>query len=431
MREMTANQSLFQRTVSRGGLRIVSEKMPNVRSACVGICIHTGSMFETDPEAGISHMLEHMVFKGTANRSGLAIVQEIEGVGGHINAYTSKEITCFHAHMLDQHLGLALDILCDLLISPILSAEDLEREKQVIIEEIRHYEDSPDDLVFDYFYQTVYGDHALARPIMGTVETVSSLTREQLQRYLQESYPLGRTVVAAAGNLDHNDLVAEIEKRLGLADGPGSSHPSAPSLPPPHEERYPRSVQGAHICRGVPGLAYDDPRKFAGFILSNILGGGMSSRLFQRIREVEALAYSVFSFQDSMRDSGIFGTYLGTDPSRLDQVLGVLDEEFRRILSEGLPEDEVLRAKEQIKGNLMLGLESTSARMFRLAKLEQYLGEFVTLDETLALIDAVGVADVMALAHEFLDPDRQYTTIVLPKDGQAAVMAEASEEDEE
>ncbi len=409
------NDSLFQRTITPGGLRIVSEKMPNVRSACVGICVNTGSLFENEAEAGISHMLEHMVFKGTTRRSGLDIVQEIEGVGGHINAFTSKEITCFHAHMLDEHLDLALDILCELLTSPTLSAEDVEREKLVITEEIRHYEDSPDDLVFDYFAKTMYGDHPLARPVMGSEQTVTALNRDLLQDYLQQNYPLGKTVVAAAGNLDHDHLVEEIQKRLTLQNLPGAGTFPPLDFPAPHEERFPRSVQGAHICRGVPGVTYTDERKFAGFLLANIVGGGMSSRLFQRIREVEAMAYNVFTFLDSMRDTGVFCTYIGTDPEKLDLVLQVLAEEYHKILAEGISDQEIHRTKEQLKGNLMLGLEGTSARTFRLAKLEMYLGRFVTLDETLALIDAVNQQEVMAMAHEFLDSERQYTAIILPK----------------
>jgi predicted Zn-dependent peptidase len=404
----------FRRTVTPGGLRIVSEKMPNVRSVCVGICVNTGSLFESEEQAGISHMLEHMVFKGTKNRSGLAIVQEIEGAGGHINAFTSKELTCFHAQMLDEHLDLALDVLSDLLISPRLTRQDVEKEKSVIAEEIRHYEDSPDELIFDYFARTLYGDHPLAWPILGTVETVNGMSREGLRKYLKLNYPQSRTVVAATGNLDHEHLVEEIQKRLNLGDGDGPDGVSPPRMPKPNTQRFSRTVQGAHVCRGVPGLSYSDKRKFAGLILANILGGGMSSRLFQRVREKEALAYAVFSFLDSMRDVGVFGVYLGTDPDKLEHALKVLDEEYRKILRRGISADEIRRAKEQLKGNLMLGLEGTSARMFRLAKLEMYLGKFVSLDETLKLIEAVTRDQVMELADLFLKPEDQYTAIIVP-----------------
>lgn len=419
------NEPLYNRTLSEGGLegglgtlRVVSEQMPWVRSATVGIWVNTGSMNESDDHAGVSHMLEHMVFKGTGKRNGLEIVQAIEGVGGHINAFTSKELTCFHAQVLDEHLDLALDVLSDLLISPRLAADDLEREKLVIAEEIRHYEDSPDDLIFDYFANTLYGSHPLARPIMGSVETVSSLNRDLLSAYLRQNYTRNRIVVAAAGNLDHEHLVAEIEKRLSVEalPGPAPAGLTPPDFPAPRLERYPRSVQGVHICRGVPGLKYSDERKFAGFLLSNILGGGMSSRLFQRVREKEALAYSVYAFLDSLRDTGVFGIYMGTDPERLDRAIEVLDEEYVRLLNDGIDGDELVRAKEQLKGNLMLGLEGTSGRMFRLARLEIYLGRFITLDETLALIDAVTQEEIMALAREFLDVERQYTAIIVPKE---------------
>ncbi|MCX6639073.1 MAG: pitrilysin family protein [bacterium] len=406
----------FSKTITDGGLRIVSERMPSVRSVAIGIWVTTGSIDDGNELAGIAHLLEHMVFKGTSNRSGLQIVQAIEGVGGHINAFTSKEITCFYAQVLDQHLDLALDVLCDLLVSPTLSAEDLEREKLVISEEIRQYEDSPDELIFDYFSKILYGDHPLARPILGSVETVGSISQNQLENHLQNNYPLNRIVIAAAGNLDHRRLVAETEKRLRLKALDDPPEMPAVMYPQPTFERYYRPGQGAHLCRGLPGISYSDQRKFASLLLSNLLGGGMSSRLFQRIREKEALAYSVYTFLDSLKSSGVFGIYVGTDPNRVDDTLAVIDEEYRKILKEGIPKDELSRTKEQLKGNLVLGLEGTSGRMFRLAKLEIYLGRFVTLDETLTLIDQVAEAEVMALAQEFLVTEKQYTAIIYPEE---------------
>jgi predicted Zn-dependent peptidase len=406
----------YNKTLTDSGLTIVSEKMPWVRSASVGIWVKTGSRYENAEQAGISHMLEHMVFKGTSRRSGLEIVQAIEGVGGHINAFTSKELTCFYVQVLDEHIDLALDVLCDLLISPTLANDDIEREKLVITEEIRHYEDSPHELVFDFFASTLHGDHPLARPIMGSVETVSSLNRKMLRGYLEKYYPSNRTVVAATGNLVHDHLVREIQNRLTLGQKPAINGATPVAYPQPRTECFARSVQGAHLCRGVQGVSFDDERKFAALILSNILGGGMSSRLFQRIREKEALAYSVFSFLETMLDTGIFGIYLGTDPDRLDRALEVIDEEYTQILNQGIPPDELERAKEQLKGNLMLGLEGTAGRMFRLAKLEIYLSRFMTLDETLSLISSVSEDGIMELAQAFLDIQKQYTAIILPKE---------------
>lgn len=406
----------YNKTLADSGLTIISERMPWVRSASIGIWVKTGSRYESDDQAGISHMLEHMVFKGTNRRTGLEIVQAIEGVGGHINAFTSKELTCFYVQVLDEHLDLALDVLSDLLISPTLANDDIEREKLVIAEEIRHYEDSPHELVFDFFASTLHGDHPLARPIMGSVETVSNLSQEMLRGYLEKHYPSNRTVVAATGNLDHDHLIREIQKRLTLSRKPEMNSATPVSYPQPHTECFARSVQGAHLCRGVQGVSFDDERKFAALILSNILGGGMSSRLFQRIREKEALAYSVFSFLESMMDTGIFGVYLGTDPDRLDHALEVLDEEYTHVRDQGIPADELERAKEQLKGNLMLGLEGTAGRMFRLAKLEIYLGRFMTLDETLSLISSVSEDEIMELAQAFLDIQKQYTAIILPKE---------------
>jgi len=409
-------EPLYRKTESDHGLRIVSEQMPWVRSVCVGLWITTGSLFEKEQQAGISHMLEHIVFKGTANRSGLDIVQAIEGVGGHINAFTSKELTCFYAHILDDHIELALDVLCDLLMAPSILPDDVEREKLVITEEIRHYEDTPHELIFDFFAETLHGNHPLSRPIMGSVETVNSISDSQLRKYLNDNYSRNRMVVTATGNLDHDYLVREIEKRLsrGATSEPDGVPPV--EYPAPRREVYPRPVQGVHLCRGVPGVSFSDERKITALLLSSMMGGGMSSRLFQRVREKEALAYNVFSFLDTMKDTGVFGTYIGTDPNRLEQVTQVLDEEYARFVDEGLPTEELNRFKEQLKGNLMLGLEGTSGRMFRLAKLEIYLNRFLTLDETISLIDKVSEEDVMNLAQDFLNLNQQYTTIILPKE---------------
>ncbi len=408
--------SSYRKTESDLGLRIVSERMPWVRSVGVGIWVMTGSVYENDEESGISHMLEHMVFKGTERRSGLEIARAIEGVGGHINAFTSKELTCFYAQVLDDHLDLALDVLCDLLVAPRLAPDDIEREKLVIGEEIRHYEDTPHELIFDYFARTLFGDHPMARTILGTAQTVRKMTRESLFDYLRSHYTCNRIVIAAAGNLDHRRLVQGVEKRLKAL--PRTSNDNLPPLayPEPRSETVKRSVQGAHLCRGVPGVRYADERKIAALLLSNLLGGGMSSRLFQRVREKEALAYNVYSYMDTMRDTGVFGIYVGTDPARLDRVIDVLNEEYDLILRNGIPEDELTRVKEQLKGNFMLGLENTSGRMFRLAKMEIYLNRFLTLDDTLALIDRVNLDEITKLAKQFLSIDRQYSAIILPKE---------------
>jgi len=408
--------SLYRKTESDLGLRIVSERMPWVRSVGVGIWVMTGSVYEEDDQSGISHMLEHIVFKGTENRSGLEIAQAIEGVGGHINAFTSKELTCFYAQVLDDHLDLALDVLCDLLVAPRLAPDDIEREKLVIDEEIRHYEDTPHELIFDYFARALFGDHPMARSILGTARTVRKITRETLLDYLRAHYTCNRIVIAAAGNLDHERLVKGIEKRLSGIPRESNNLLPPVTYPDPRSETIERSVQGAHLCRGVPGVRYADKRKIAALLLSNLLGGGMSSRLFQRVREKEALAYNVYSYMDTMRDTGVFGVYVGTDPSRLPRVTEVLDEEYDRILHNGIPDDELARVKEQLKGNFMLGLENTSGRMFRLAKIEIYLNRFLTLDDTLALIDGVTLDEVMELAKAFLHKEKQYSAIILPKE---------------
>lgn len=406
----------YQKTETDSGIKIVSERIPSVRSVSVGIWIATGSINEDARQAGISHMLEHMIFKGTKNRSGFEIVQTIEGVGGHINAFTSKELTCYYAQVLDEHLELALDILCDLITSPTLSKSDIEKEKLVITEEIRHYEDAPNELIFDYFAGTLYGKHPLARPIMGSVETVSSLTQKNLKSYIRNWYTSDRIIFAGAGNLKHDDLVKGIKSRLHQVKSSDSKKAQGIRYPAPRTEQFERPVQGAHLCRGVPGVRFADERKFAALVLSNLIGGGMSSRLFQRVREKEALAYSIFSFLDSMHQTGVFGIYLGTDPNRLEHTMEVLDQEYQTILNEGIPADELTRTKEQLKGNLVLALESTSGRMFRLAKLEIYLGQFLTIDDTISLIDEVSEEKVMELARVFLDINKQYTAIILPKE---------------
>lgn len=408
--------SHYNKTTLDNGLTIVTEQMPWVRSVTVGIWVKTGSIYETDAQAGISHILEHMVFKGTSQRTGFEIVQAIEGVGGHINAFTSRELTCYYAQILDDHVDLALDILCSLVADPLLTKEDLEKEKLVVTEEIRHYEDTPHELIFDYFSKTMYGNHPLARPIMGSVDSVNAITQKQLADYRKARYTTDQIIVAATGNLDHDKLVKELSSRLTVETSNGDAKVDEIVAPAPAQDLIYRAVQGAHICRGVPGVSYASKRKMPILVLSNLLGGGMSSRLFQRIREKEALAYNIYSFMDTLRESGVFGVYVGTDPEKVNKVLSELEDEYSSILDDGLTEDEISRVKEQFKGNLMLGLEGTASRMFRLAKLEIYLKKFLTLDEVIAMINAVTVEDVAQLANAFLDNKRQYTAIILPKE---------------
>lgn len=418
------DQTQHQKTILPNGVRVVTERIPHVRSISLGLWIEVGTRDETPEENGISHFIEHMMFKGTKRRNSKEIAESLEAVGGHLNAFTGKEVTCYYAHLLDEHLPIAIDVLSDILTDSVFDPEEMNKERGVIIEEINAVDDTPEDLIHELFFNDLYPDHALGTSTLGTRETVSSFTREQLFSFTQKHYTRNRLVVSAAGNIEHDALLKLLEGRL---DSLSSNDPR--KLITPTAARSMGTVKedvGAqtHICLGTRALRFNDTRKFNFLVMNTLLGGGMSSRLFQNIREKHGLAYSIYSFHDFMYDTGIFGTYIGTDPEREEQAVQLLKEELSCLRDEKVAAEELERTKNQLKGSLLLGLEGTSSRMNRLANMEIYLGRYYSLDEVVEGIDGVNANDMQTLAQELFEEEQQTLTVIRPSQ-------EGGEEEEE
>jgi predicted Zn-dependent peptidase len=389
------------------GIRLVTETMPHVRSVAVGIWVETGSRLEPEPLGGISHLIEHLVFKGTATRSAEEIARAIDSVGGQMDAFTAKEHTCFYVSVLDEHLPLAVSLLTDVLRQPLFAPDDIEKEKAVVLQEIKMVEDTPDDLIHDLFAERIWADHPLGRPILGRWDVVKELDRDTVLGYFEREYVPGRIVVAVAGHAEH-ERVAD----LFAAGFEGWGRPAAAPhafVPPAlhagvHAVR--KALEQVHLVMGLPGVSDTAPDRYALYLLNDIIGGSMSSRLFQEIRERQALVYSVHSGQQAYRDTGLFYVYAGTDPANFDKVLKALMKEIRGLKKDGVTAEELSRAKDHLKGSLMLSLESTSSRMNRLASHEMRFGSFMTMDEMLAAIDLVQMDEVDALVHRVLDEEQ-------------------------
>ncbi len=401
------------KTVLPGGLRVVSEYMPHVKSVAVGVWINTGSR-EEDPEInGISHFLEHLAFKGTKNRNTLQIAESLEAVGGILNAFTGKEYTCFYAHALDEHLELAVDVLADLVCNPLNKKDDIEKEKSIILEEITSLDDIPDEKVLDYFSKNVFKSHPLSLSILGTKNSVMSLSHNDIQGYLKDNYISNRVVVAVAGNVDHDKLVEYVQRYFELPEGNSFEIEADYSSGKPGKNIHRMSINQAHICTGNRALSYSSNEKYGLLVLHSLLGGGMSSRLFQKLREDQGVAYSVFSFIDFYSDTGLFGVYCGVEKKNIELSQDLIKKEFETIIQENIPDKELERLKSQLKGNLMLGLESTQSRMNRLAKMEIYLKKYVELKNVIADINSITQGDIRKLASDILEGEL-FTTIIAP-----------------
>jgi predicted Zn-dependent peptidase len=397
-------------SVLPSGLRIVTEAIPTTRSASVGIWVNVGSRDESPALSGASHFLEHLLFKGTKRRTALDISAEIEAVGGETNAFTTKEYTCYYARVLDADLPLAVDVLCDAVAESVLDPADVETERSVILEEIAMHEDEPGDEVHDIFTAAIFGGHPLGRLISGTSDTVSPMTRAQVNRFYRRRYAAPEIILAAAGNLEHGAFVRLV--RAALAGSPLDSGPAAPAGLRPAGRRVPmqpartvvehRDTEQAHVVLGGPGIGRLDRRRFALGVLNNLLGGGMSSRLFQEIREKRGLAYSVYSYATQYAETGVFGVYAGCAPGKVEEVLDLTRAELDRVASTGVTADEVARGKGMAKGSYVLGLEDTGSRMSRLAKSELLYGDLMTVDELLGRVDRVTLDEVNELAADLL-----------------------------
>jgi predicted Zn-dependent peptidase len=408
----------IEKEVLPNGLVVITEPMEHVRSVSVGIWVRNGSRAESAELSGISHFIEHMVFKGTERRSAEVIAQSVDSVGGMLDAFTSKEMVCFNAKVLDEHLPVAFDVISDLVRRPLFADEDIVKEKQVILEEMKMDQDNPDYLVHELFTQGFWRGHPLGQPIIGTRDTVTSFSRKSVFDCFRRWFAPNHIVITAAGHLEHIRLMELVTHEFGdlraVAAEPAQSapQPQAPILTQSKKE-----LEQVHICLGVPAYPLADARRFAVGTLNNILGGSMPSRLFQNIREKQGLAYAVFSELNPYRDAGMLSIYAGTALETTEQVVQLVLEEFRKLKAEPVPEEELRRAKDHLKGSLMLSLESTGSRMSHLARQEMYFGRFFTLDELLNSIEQVTREELHQIAQEIFQPERIAATILGNLDG--------------
>ena len=390
-----------------GGQRIITEHVPGVRSVALGIWIGAGSRDESDARAGVSHFIEHLLFKGSSRYTSREIAEIFDGLGGELNAATSREHTVVYARFADHHLATAVDLMVDMVFAPLF--DDLDSEREVVLEEIAMYEDSPQELVHDLFSQAVFGGHPLGRPVIGTVDVISSVSRRAIAGYHRSMYQPGNVVISAAGNLEHDELIRLVQVAT-------ASHPEIPAgtrrvrrplvKPPPPGLRFQsKDTEQYHVCLGAPGIARSDRRRFAASCLDGILGGSASSRLFQEIREKRGMAYSVYTFASQYTDTGLIGVYVGTRDENLDECLEITAAQVADIASGGLREDELERAKENLKGRIMLSMESTATRMSRLGKALITDSELLSLERLIAEIDGVEPEAVAELAGLLLAPE--------------------------
>ena len=410
---------MIERTEFSSGLRIVTERLPGVRSVTIGIWVLAGSRDEAPKISGSSHFLEHLLFKGTKIRTALDIAEAFDTVGGDLNAFTSKEFTCYYARVLDRDLEMAVDHLADMLQHSVIRQPDLDAERQVILEEINMHEDAPDDVVHDLFTETLWPNHPLGRPVLGTVATIADATRARVAGYYRRHYVPRNFVVAVAGNAKHEQVVKLFKDRMetgrALKAGQASTwnlrRGGTPPSPSGKNLTKRRKTEQAHICLGTNGLARMDPDRFAFLIVNTALGGGMSSRLFQEIREKRGLAYSTYSYHGQFAEAGIFTAYAGTTPSRAQETVGLLRAELNAMAADGLTPSEFDRAKSHVKGSIVLSLEDPGSRMNRLGKSEIAQGEILTLDQTLKRLDRVTLADANLIAHRVLSQPMTLTVL--------------------
>lgn len=397
------------RTVLPSGALLLSESVPSVRSAAVGAWIRTGSRDESPGEAGLSHFLEHILFKGTTTRTAFEISYEVERRGGHIDAFTGRENTCYYARTLDEDLPRAVDVLCDILSRPLFDAEHIEREKSVVLEEIAGVEDMPEDWVQDLFAEALWATHPLGRPVLGSRDSVHGITPEAVRGYWGRRYTADRVIVSVAGRFDLDEVIERVNASLCLAaEGGANSNPPDEPIPPyvTTRRREARDLAQCYMCLGTRGVPAGHPQRPAVMLLSTLLGGGASSRLFQSLRERAGLAYSVYTYADTCREAGVFATSLGVRPENADRALDTVRGEYERLVRDGLDDGELDAAKAQIRTGIMLGLESMMERMEHLAQSEIYRGRYVSPEEQVASVERVTSDQVVTAAHEMLDFDQ-------------------------
>ncbi len=382
------------------GVRIITEKINGVRSVSVGIWVGAGSGHENDENLGITHFIEHLMFKGTQKRSSIDIAESLDSVGGQLNAFTTKECTCYYAKVVDEHFDLALDVLADIFFNSTFSEKSIEKERGVIEEEIKMYEDTPDELIHDLFVQTLWDKHPLGKPILGTFESLHQIDRRAITKYIDNHYLPTDVVVAVAGNIEHKDVQEKVRKYFEGMEVKGSNNIIAPpGNVTARQFNLPRETGQVQICLGTKGLSQQDERLYSAIILNNVLGGGLSSRLVQSVREERGLAYSVYSYHTTFCDTGLFIFYAGTSPTKYEEVIHLLADEIKLIIDKGITPRELEKSKEQIKGGIFLGLESVSSRMSRLGRTELCLNRIVTPDEVINKVFEVNLEGVHDIAQ--------------------------------
>jgi len=397
---------MVRKGVLPNGVRVLTEAMPHVVSSTIGIWVENGSRYEEPGENGVSHFIEHLLFKGTKKRTAAQIAEQMDAVGGVLNAFTGKEYTCYYAKVLGEDLPMATELLADLFLESVFDPEEIDRERQVVLQEISQAEDTPDDFIHDLFNLHYWRGHPLALPIFGSVETVNAINREALVSFMADRYRAGRVFIAAAGAVDHERLMCDCDRLFGSIAGDGRPEPTSP----PQERlvvlNENKKLEQAHLCIGAPGLSQTAPNRYAAYVLNTALGGGMSSRLFQEVREKRGRVYSIYSFMSAFLDCGYFAVYAGTNPEWVDEVVEVTLKEINKVVRDGLAPEELARAKSQLKGNMLLGMESTESRMNRVARNEIYFRRDIPIDELGREIEKVTNDQVVELASSCFKPDR-------------------------
>ncbi|HEY2991073.1 MAG TPA: pitrilysin family protein [Candidatus Binatia bacterium] len=405
---------MFNKTVLDNGIRVLSREMPDTRSVSLGIWVENGSRHESRQQNGISHFIEHLFFKGTERRSAARIAEEMDSVGGVLNAFTAKEYTCYYAKVLDENLPLAVDLLSDIFLHSVFDPDEIERERSVILQEISQSEDTPDDYVHDLFNLDFFPDHPLGRPICGDAATVGGLHREDFLSFVHERYLPGRVIVAAAGHLQHDYLAREMGQRLGGVNSKLNIQNSKLTVPKLQRGifQHAKDLEQVHLCFGAGAIHQSDPRRYIAYVLNTLLGGGMSSRLFQEIREKRGRVYSVYSFLSSYQDVGYLGIYAGTSLEWAEEVVDLTLRETQRLSAGEVGPEEIERTKNQLIGNMILGLESSDSWMSHIAKDEIYFGNAISLEEIIQGVRSVSLSDVVELAASVLRPEAMVLTLL-------------------
>jgi predicted Zn-dependent peptidase len=410
---------MIVREVLDNGLRLITEAMPHVRSVSIGVWLTRGSRHETDERAGIAHFVEHMLFKGTGTRSAEDIAQAIDSIGGQLDAFTAKEYASYYIKVLDDHLPIAIDLLSDIVLNPAFPAEEIQREKKVILEEFKMVEDTPDDLVHEVFTQHFWEGHPLGRPILGTRESVEAFTQDAIREYFASAYVASNIVIAAAGNIDHAHVRELVTQAFARLPSSGAVVVQATPAVVPQVIVRTKDIEQSHVCIGTPGYPQRHDDRYVTYILNTVLGGSMSSRLFQNIREKRGLAYAVFSSLSAYRDAGALTIYAGCGADQVDEVVGLVVDELKTMKNGVAPEAELRRAKDHLKGSLMLSLENTASRMSHLARQEIYFDRYFSMDETLEGIELVSAADVRRVAADLFSNGNLSVTVLGPENGYA------------